>query len=342
MFESVSEPVGPNWKLRFTCAALILGLIAGSVWFLRMTQMPLKSYAGTLPPLSPQQADLESRLRENVKDLSVTIGERNAGRPGSLQSSVDYLRSRLRQSGYTVIEYAYSLGGRDVKNLEASLVGTEPANGVIVVGAHYDSAQGTAGANDNATGVAAVLELARAFQGRGLRRQVRFVFFVNEEPPYFQTNLMGSLVYARRLERDHVPVSAMLSLETIGFYSDVHGSQKYPALLNLFYPDRGNFVGVVGNPESRDLVRQVVRKFRESTDFPSEGLAAPADWPGIGWSDQWSFWQQGYSAIMITDTAAFRYPYYHSPLDTPEKVDFGKMARVVDGVRGVIESLANQ
>jgi len=153
---------------------------------------------------------------------------------------------------------------------------------------------------------------------------------------------MGSLVYARQLRRDHVPVSAMIALETIGFYSDVSGSQKYPPVLSLFYPSRGNFIGFVGNAESRDLVRQSIRTFRESTSFPSEGVAAPADWPGVGWSDHWSFWQEQYPAIMITDTAVFRYPYYHTPLDTSDRMDFKRMARVVEGVRRVVESVAGE
>ena len=169
------------------------------------------------------------------------------------------------------------------------------------------------------------------------------MFFVNEEPPHFQTESMGSLVYARELRQSGIPVSAMISLETIGYYFDASGSQKYPALLlSLFYPDRGNFIGFVGNSESRDLVRRAIRSFRASAQFPSEAVAAPASLPGVGWSDQWSFWQQGYPAIMITDTAAFRYPYYHTPLDTIDKIDFEKMARVVDGVRSVVVSLADE
>ena len=132
----------------------------------------------------------------------------------------------------------------------------------------------------------------------------------------------------------------MISLEMLGFYSEVPGSQKYPPLLSLFYPSRGNFIGFVGDSQSRALVREAIRAFRQSTDFPSEGIAAPADWPGIGWSDQWSFWQEQYPAIMITDTALFRYPYYHTALDTADRLDFDRMARVVEGVQRVVESLA--
>ena len=229
-----------------------------------------------------------------------------------------------------------------MSNLEAILVGTDTPSENFVVGAHYDSVAGPVGADDNATGVAAVLELARQFKTARLRGTVRFLFFVNEEPPYFQTENMGSTVYARKLRSQGIRVSAMISLETIGFYSDAIGSQKYPPVLGLFYPKRGNFIGFVGNPESRDLVRKTIRRFRESTHFPSEGVAAPEEWPGVGWSDQWSFWREHCPGIMVADTALFRYPYYHTPLDTVDKIDCEMMARVVGGVRRVIEMLANE
>jgi Zn-dependent M28 family amino/carboxypeptidase len=277
-----------------------------------------------------------------VKYLSETIGERNLSRPGSLPASVDYLRRNLQQEGYAVLEHTFQVDGQEVSNLEVILTGNGDPVGTVVVGAHYDTAAEAPGANDNGSGVAGMLELARLLRGSNLRKTVRLVLFVNEEPPYFQTDNMGSVVYARQLRNDHVAVSAMISLETIGYYSEIPGSQKYPALLGLFYPNRGNFVGFVANPESRDLVRRAVRAFREASKFPSEGIAAPASWPGIGWSDQWSFWQQQYPAIMITDTAPFRYRYYHTPSDTADHVDFERMARVVDGIHQVVESLASE
>jgi hypothetical protein len=260
---------------------------------------------------------------------------------GSLGKTVDYIRETLEGAGYAVVDHSYSVGGQPVHNLEAILVGTAPESSSVVVAAHYDSLAGTVGANDNATGSAATLRLAQLLKGSRPRRTVRFLFFVNEEPPYFQTENMGSRVYAHELRRDGVRVAAMISLETIGFYSDVPGSQKYPPVLGLFYPKRGNFIGFVGNSESRDLVRLCIREFRESTRFPSEGVAAPGGWPGVGWSDQWSFWQENYPAIMITDTAVFRYPYYHTSHDTFEELDFEKAARVVDGVHRVVDTLAN-
>jgi Zn-dependent M28 family amino/carboxypeptidase len=340
MFEQVSESAGRSWKLWLVLAVLAFALLASLIWVLRMTRMPLKSYSGQLPPLTNEQLESASHLSQHVKYLSETIGERNLSKAGTLQKATDYFQSQLRQGGNAVAEQTYMVQGHQVRNLEVKLPGTDAAGETVVIGAHYDSVAGAPGADDNASGAAGVLELARLLHGSAHRKTIRLVLFVNEEPPFFQTESMGSLVYARQLRTDHVSVSAMISLEMLGFYSDVSGSQKYPVLLGLFYPDRGNFIAIVGNPGSRTLVRQVVRSFRETTQFPSEGIAAPADWPGVGWSDHWSFWQKQYPAIMITDTALFRYPYYHTPFDTADRVDFDKMARVVEGVRRVVESLA--
>lgn len=342
MFESLSTPRTPNWKLRFAIAVASFAVGAGVVSIWRMTQMPLRSFRGHLPELTSSQSDLATRLADHVHYLSETIGERNIAHEGSLEKTVDYLRKVLTMDGYAVTEQTYVAHGHAVSNLEAQLVGSAPSEGAIVLGGHYDSVDGTVGANDNATGVAAVLELARSLRQIKFRRNIRFLLFVNEEPPYFQTTQMGSMVYAKKLRDEGTPVSAMISVETIGFYSDVRGSQKYPAVLSLFYPSRGNFIGFVGNSESRKLVRQAVRAFRGAAQFPSEGVAAPSTWPGIGWSDQWSFWQHGYSAIMVTDTAAFRYPNYHRVDDTSDKVDYNRMARVVEGLKVVVGALADQ
>ena len=342
MFESNSDPAGSNWKWLVTCAVVGFALISGLLWVLRITQMPLKSFRGPLPAMSPAQSELAGRLATHVNYLSGTIGERNVRRPESLHAVIEYASDEFRRAGYTLLERPYSLDGRKVSNLEATLTGSDSSGETVIVGAHYDSVAETVGADDNATGVAAVLELARMLQASKLHKSVRFVLFVNEEPPYFQTNLMGSLVYARQLKHDRVAVSAMLSLEMLGYYSDTPYSQKYPASLSLFYPSRGDFIGFVGNSQSGDLVHRTVRRFRETTPFPSEGLAAPAEWPGVGWSDHWSFWQTDYPAIMITDTALFRNPFYHTARDTADKLDFEKMARVVEGVRRIVDALADE
>jgi Peptidase family M28 len=342
MFEQAADSAGPNWKFWLILATVLVALLSILIWLLRMTQMPMKSFSGQLAPLSAEETETSKHISEHVNYLSVTIGERNLSKAGTLEATADYIKSNLQQAGYSVTEQSYPVQGHQVSNLEAKLAGSDSGGTTIVVGAHYDSVKNSPGANDNASGVAAVLELARMFHGSTPRRTVRFVLFVNEEPPYFQTENMGSLVYARQLRRDQVPVAAMISLETIGFYSDASGSQKYPELLGLFYPKRGNFIGFVGNPSSRELLRTAVRKFRETTNFPSEGIAAPQQWPGIGWSDHWSFWQEQYPAIMVTDTALYRYPYYHTPYDTVDRVDFARMSRVVNGLRRFVESIVTE
>ena len=340
MFEHAGESAGPNWKLWLLLIAILVALVGTLVWILRTTHMPLKSFTGQLAPLTSEEAETSQRLSQHVQFLSETVGERNLLKAGTLEAAADYLRTSLEQAGYAVTEQSYSVQNHQVRNLEVKLVGSKNSGETVVVGAHYDSVQGSPGANDNASGVAAVLELAHLLRGFTPRKTIRFVLFVNEEAPYFQTESMGSVVYAKQLHADQVPVSAMISLETIGYYSDAQGSQKYPDLLDLLYPKRGNFIGFVGNPSSRGLLHAVVRRFRETTRFPSEGIAAPEQWSGVGWSDHWSFWQENYPAIMVTDTAPFRYPYYHTAHDTANHVDFARMSRVVCGVRRVVESLS--
>jgi hypothetical protein len=336
MFETTVES-NSKWRMRLFLIALALTIAGVLARFFGITEMPLRSYAGALPQLTSEELQLRDRLSAEVSYLTVNIGDRSLHRPQSLQASSDYLSSSLRGQGYAVIEHPYTVDGETVANLDVTLAGADGALGQVIVAAHYDSVAGTVGANDNGTGVAAVLELARLMRHTKFRRTVRFVFFVNEEPPYFQTSKMGSRVYAHQLRQAGVPVSAMFSLETIGFYSDVSGSQKRPSGLSLIYPSKGNFITFVGNTESRQLVRESVSGFRESTRFPSEGIAAPSDWPGVGWADQWSFWQEGYPGVMVTDTAPFRYPYYHTPNDTVDKVNFDRTARVVEGIRKVVE-----
>src|ERR1700676_1061538 len=261
MFEQVSESAGRSWKLWLILAVLAFGLLASLIWVLRMTRMPLKSYSGQLPPLTNEQLESARHLTQHVKYLSETIGERNLSKAGTLRAATDYFQSQLRQGGYAVAEQTYVVQGHPVCNLEVKLPGTGAAGETVVIGAHYDSVAGAPGADDNASGAAGVLELARLLHGSAHRKTIRLVLFVNEEPPFFQTESMGSLVYARQLRTEHVSVSAMISLEMLGFYSDVSGSQKYPVLLGLLYPDRGNFIGFGGNPGSRILGRHAVRSF---------------------------------------------------------------------------------
>jgi Zn-dependent M28 family amino/carboxypeptidase len=275
-----------------------------------------------------------------VEKLAGEIGERNMPHYRALAAAADFIESSLQESSYNACRHGYDVAGMTCHNIEVEIEGSDRADEIVIIGAHYDSVQGSPGANDNATGAAAVLALAGLFAGKKTSRTLRFVEFVNEEPPYFKSPAMGSLIYARDCKIRGEKIVAMLSLETIGYYTEEKGSQHYPFPFSLFYPSTGNFIGFVGNTSSADLVRKVVASFRQHAKYPSEGGALPSTIPGISDSDQWSFWEQGYPAVMVTDTAPFRYPYYHTRADTSDKVRYEQMAKVVAGLQGVIADLA--
>jgi hypothetical protein len=327
-----------RWTIRLrTPAALALALPAA--WAL-MIRMPGESYEGPLPPLDARQKALEAELARDVAHLARDVGERNLAQPGGLDRAARFVEDELRRAGYAPARQEFEAAGHACANVEAELRGSSRPHEIVVVGAHYDSALGCPAADDNGSGAAAVLALARAFGGAPEERTIRFVEFANEEPPSFQRADMGSLHYARRARERGEQIVAMLSLETIGYYSDAPGSQSYPPPFGLIYPTRGDFIAFVGNTSSRALVRQAIGSFRAHAQFPSEGTAVPGLIPGVGWSDHWAFWQAGYAAVMITDTAPFRYPFYHTGMDTPDRLDFDRMARVVAGVTDVVRDLA--
>ena len=314
----------------------LLLLLVVSWWF--MIRMPGKSFRGSAPPLTPDELKLRAELMAHVQMLAGTIGERNLSRYPQLLAAAQYIESQLPTQ--KLDRDTYEVLGKRCYNIQAELPGNSPE--IVLVGAHYDSVFGSPGANDNGSGVAALLALARRFAAQPNEKTVRFVAFVNEEPGYFQTGQMGSYVYAAGCRQRGDQIRAMISLETIGYFSDRPGSQKYPAAgLGLIYPRTGNFIGFVGNLPSHDLVREAIGEFRRQATIPSEGAALPQFVPGVGWSDQWSFWQHSYPGIMITDTAPFRYPHYHSASDTPDKLNYDAMTRVVLGVQGVVRHLAN-
>lgn len=306
-----------------------------------MTGMPGSSWSGPLPPLTGKEQLIHDNLKRHIAALAGRIGERNVWRPEALAAAEAYIHKTLEDAGYAVNIQSFTSRGLTVNNLEAVLPGHGAADEIIVIGAHYDSVAGSPGANDNASGVAALLELARLLAGTTLPRTVRFVAFANEEAPFFYGDEMGSNRYAARARAQGERIEAMLSLETIGYYTDQPASQRYPFPFSLFYPDTGNFVGFVGNLSSRQLVRRAIGAFRASTPFPSEGVAAPSGMEGVHWSDHWSFWQAGYPAIMVTDTALFRYSHYHAATDTPEQLDYTGLARVTGGLVEVVGALAS-
>lgn len=324
-------------------AVIFLGILAGNGFTLDFTQ-PEPTTLRAIPtsdgsdrvsrPISPDE------LKAHVTVLAGDIGERNVWRPESLRRAADYIRSAWAAQGYTVAAQDYTIDGATWSNLEITRRGTNRPQEIILIGAHYDSIFGSPGANDNGTGVAALLALARRFAGERPERTLRFVAFVNEEPPFFKTERMGSRMYAQAARRRGDDIRAMFSLETIGYYSDAPGSQHYPPVISWFYPERGNFIAFVSNFDSRALMKRSVAAFRAHSNFPVEHIATFAAIPGVDWSDHGSFWIEDYPAVMITDTAPYRYPYYHSSEDTPDKIDYTALARVTEGLTQMALDLA--
>jgi Zn-dependent M28 family amino/carboxypeptidase len=279
-------------------------------------------------------------LERHVQMLATTIGERNVWTYAALNGAAGYIEQELGASGFGTSRQTYEVSKVPVSNIEAVLPGTTTPQEIVILGAHYDTVGGCPGANDNGSGVASMLELARRFAGRRHSRTIKFVAFVNEEPPFFQTPQMGSYVYAKAAQARGDRIVAMLSLETMGYYSTDPGSQQYPAPIAAMYPDVGDFIGFVSNVESEPLLLAARAAFQAATPFPVQALAGPTALPGVGWSDHWSFWEAGYPALMVTDTAPFRYPWYHTAHDTPDKIDYERFAAVVDGIEAVATALA--
>jgi hypothetical protein len=317
----------------------VLVFLGGSVlgWIL-MIRMPGRSHAGPLLPLEPGERELAAELERHVREIAGRIGERSVRRPAALAEAAAYVERALVEAGTKVRRLPVPALSAD--NIEGEIAGSDLRGEIVVVGAHYDTVEGCPGANDNGTGVAVLLALAKRFSSSHPRRTLRFVAFPGEEPPSFGTDAMGSAVYAKACRARGEDVAAVLSLETLGCYSDAPGSQRYPIpLLRYLYPDRGDFVTFVGNVRSGSLVRRAIGAFRENAAFPSQGAALPSWVPGVGWSDHAAFWSEGYPAIMVTDTAPFRYPHYHLPTDTPDRVDYERLARVARGIAAVVERL---
>jgi Zn-dependent M28 family amino/carboxypeptidase len=283
-----------------------------------------------------------SRLEAHVRELAGTIGERNVFRPRALQAAADYIDQIWRAQGYAVSRQAFDAYGVRCANLEASRPGATRPGEILLIGAHYDSVRGCPGANDNGSGVAAMLEISGRLAALTPAITVRFVAFVNEEPPSFQTGQQGSVVYAKAARARGDDIRLMVSLETIGCYFDAPGTQRYPPLFRHVFPDRGNFLGLVSDLRSGRALRRMAKTFRRHSDFPLEHVATFRWVPGVAWSDHLSFWRQGYRALMVTDTAFYRYRYYHTPEDTPDKLNYGGFERATDGLAHCFAAMADE
>jgi len=304
-----------------------------------MVLLPLGiSFAITTQSASPEGN--EASLVSTVRFLSEVIGERSFRDLPKLNKTADYIESSLRSFGCLVSKQAFTYEGRTYYNVIGEVKGSHPdKKEILIIGAHYDTAVGTPGADDNASGVAGFLELARLTALNPVERTIRFVAFSLEEPPVFGTKDMGSYVYAERTAQEGVKVYGMMSLEMIGYFCEEKGCQAYPPGVGWLFPDQGNFISFVGNLSSRSFTREVKKSFTKAVVFPVETLNTFSSITGVDFSDHRNFWRFGFDAFMITDTAFNRNRNYHEPEDTWEKLDFERMHQVITGLYRAMRSL---
>jgi len=291
------------------------------------------------PAAAAPDTALAQALRRHVDKLAVEFSPRDEANVANLDAAAAYIEAQLRQTGARVSLQPYSVGGRSYRNVIAQF-GPETES-LVVIGAHYDVAGEQPGADDNASGVAGLIELARRLGQLDLSQRVELVAYTLEEPPHFRSSNMGSAVHAKSLKVQGKRVSLMLSLECIGYFSDAPDSQQLltPAM-KAVYPTTGNFIALVGNYEEGHLSRRVKAGMQAATDLPVYSINAPSFLTGIDFSDHLSYWNEGFVGMMVTDTAFFRNQAYHTPEDTPDRLDYGRMAKVVEGVWQVVRAEA--
>jgi Peptidase family M28 len=279
-----------------------------------------------------------ARLERDVRILSIDFAPRDYSHVGNLDRSADYIHGQLQSAGAQVSEQGFNVNGRVYRNVIGKF---GPDQGErIIVGAHYDGEGLKPAADDNASGVAGLLELARLVGQTNPERTVEFVAYSLEEPPFFRTPEMGSAFHAARVQKEGVNVRAMFSLEMIGFFSDTPGSQRFPnPVIEPFYPSTGNFIAVVGNLGQMRLVRRVKGAMAGAAPLRVCSINAPAWIPGIDFSDHLNYNNAGFPAIMVTDTAFYRNSAYHTPGDTADRLDYNRMAMVVEQVHAAVKEL---
>lgn len=273
--------------------------------------------------------------------LAGEIGPRGMFRPHALRAAAEYIRGEMQRMGYAVTAEPVIASGRVSHNLIAERPGTEPDGGIWLAAAHYDTVASTPGADDNASAVAALLEMARDFTERAPRDTMRFAAFTNEEFPHFASSAQGAMVHAAGCRDRRERIRLMASLEMLGYYNPEPGSQRYPLGLSACYPDTGDFLALIGLLRHGRALRRLVAAFREATNFPCEYLATPFWLPALVRSDHFAFWQHGFPSVMATDTADFRNPHYHGPSDTPDTLDYPALARVTQGLSGAFARLSH-
>jgi len=309
--------------------------------FWRYVSMPGKSFKGRPGSFTSDENSLQAGLEAHIRSLSETIGIRHHNLGETLSTSAAYIVSAFEKLGFTPRLERFEFQGIPMHNVEVIIPGRNRASEWVVVGAHYDTVPTTPGADDNASGVAGMLELARRLKDTKPDRTICLVAYANEEHNGGKWENMGSYAHARGLKEKGVNVIGMISLEMLGYFDEAEGSQKYPFPFNLFYPTRGNFIGFVANTMSADFVRQCLATFRKTARVPSEAVAAPERFRDIARSDHWAFWQHGYPAFMVTDTSNFRNPHVHLMTDTIDTLNMAAMTQVMVGIEAVVTDLAN-
>jgi Zn-dependent M28 family amino/carboxypeptidase len=282
----------------------------------------------------------EASLLSTVRYLSEEIGERSFRDLPKLNKAADYIEKSLHSFGCLVSRQTFTYRGRAYSNVIGEVKGSNPdKKELLIIGAHYDTAVGTPGADDNASGIAGLVELARLTTLGPAVRTIRFVAFSLEEPPVFGTQDMGSYVYAEQVAQEGVKVYGMISLEMIGYFCEEKGCQAYPPGVGWLFPDQGNFISFVGNLSSRSFTHRVRKSFVKASNFPVETLNTFSSITGVDFSDHRNFWGFGFDAFMITDTAFNRNRNYHEFEDTWEKLDFKRMNQVITGLYRAMRSL---
>ncbi len=324
--------------LRVGAALMFLTIaLVGLAW--AMTWMPGESFRAAPPPLSAPQTARRARLEADLTALAGTIGERNLRVPEGLAAAADRIERAFIQAGWSVSSSPFTCRGQTVRNLIADRPGTDPNADIVLLGAHYDSVERSTGADDNASGVAVLLEAARALGQYSSVHPIRLVAFVNEEPPWFHTARMGSRVLAQQFAARGDRLGQVLVMDAVGFFCD-DDCQRYPPPFQWFFPKQGNFLAVVTRAADWLRLRDIVGLMRTTATLPTEGLAAPRWLPGIDYSDHAEFWNVGYPGILLTDAPTYRNPNYHRMSDTPDTVDLERLTRTADAVIDVVRALA--
>lgn len=319
---------------------VIVGAIALMLFY--VSSMPGKSSPLSSTVMTEEEADIAQRLRDECTMLAHQIGQRSTIKHSAADQAREYIGQRLTRSALRPVETMFSSRGEQAVNIEAVSEGTSAKDEVLVVGAHYDTSSYTPGANDNASGVAMLLQIARLVDMKPHDRTVAFVFFERGSARFASTDHTGSFAWARKAQQENKKIVGMISIDSVGLYFDEPGTQGGPFPLSLFYPDQGNFLMFAGDFGSRQLVQACVQNFRSQAGFPCEGLTLPEFLPWLAHSDHYAFRQHDWPALLVTDTGPLRNTEHGQMTDTPDRLNYNRMARATVRMVKLIEYLARR